>query len=380
MRKYFLIAISLLMCCSCVDEFEADLPVSETNILCIEGTIRSDTRCTFHVSHTVPLDTLVLSQAGLMVIDAQLEVNGSDGQSWPGMMTGPGSYEVNVGSLSPDATYWLEVSWRDNTYTSVAQVPLPTPAIEGLSWDLTSDKQKVNIMVTPQAAGSQEAQFFRWTYDECWEIHTPLISNYEYLPLSDSIAPIQQQLNVGWVSHTGSNPIYGSNRNYGNGQIRNLRIYQADPNDDRFNHRYRTSVTQLAISREEYEYWDLSARLSDEMGGLFTPQPSSLPTNIVCQTADLPVIGFVGVSLNATTAQLYINSKDVNHHDLRAIDILDSETSKRTPWIDLWNRGWRVYEYFPEFDPPVTWVARWCIDCTDPVWGATLVRPDDWED
>ena len=34
------------------------------------------------------------------------------------------------------------------------------------------------------------------------------------------------------------------------------------------------------------------------MGGLFIPQPSELPTNIICNNSDKNVVGYVGVSMN----------------------------------------------------------------------------------
>ena len=52
------------------------------------------------------------------------------------------------------------------------------------------------------------------------------------------------------------------------------------------------------ISRGEYEYYQEKIKLNEEMGGLFIPQPSELPTNITCNNSDKNVVGYVGVSMN----------------------------------------------------------------------------------
>ena len=234
-------------------------------------------------------------------------------------------------------------------------------------------------MVTP-APTSAEKQYYRWNYEETWEVHTPLTAFYEYDPETNDIIPVKTLLNTGWAQHYNHSHIFGNNENYQSGQMRNFVIYNVDKDDNRFNYRYYTRVHQTAISREEFEYERLSSQLSNEMGGLFTPQPSALPTNIHCQTADVHAIGYVGVSLNSTSAYIYVTRRDVGHVEKRRVEIADEETVSKSTWKELWQREWRVYEYRPEFDPPVSWASRWCVDCTSPYWGASLVRPSFWED
>ncbi len=375
---YIYSTLALWLCCSCIDEFEADIPDSDAVVLCVEGTIRSNADCAFFLSHSIPLhpdddDPLASDFA---VYGATIAVAGSNGERWKAP---DGSHVVSVGTLDPASQYWLEVTWQGNTYTSTPLQPLPTPDIGQLSWGMAVDGQHVSIMVTPAAAAA-DRQYFRWEYEETWEVHTPLRAVFDYNPATDAIVPAATILSVGWASSYSHPSIYGTNENYQSGQIRNLVLYNTDKDENRFNHRYYTRVTQTAISREEYEYERLSTQLSDEMGGLFTPQPSALPTNIRCQTADVRAIGYVGVSLNSSSAHLYINREEVGHREKRSPVIAETEFVNGHTWNELWTLGWRVYEYHPEFAPPVTWASRWCVDCTAPYWGASLIRPAFWED
>ena len=67
---------------------------------------------------------------------------------------------------------------------------------------------------------------------------------------------------------------------------------------------------QRAISKAEYEYELARRQAGSEMGGLFTPLPSALPTNIHCLTSSKHVIGFVGCSLNVSEYRFFLYAKD----------------------------------------------------------------------
>ena len=69
-------------------------------------------------------------------------------------------------------------------------------------------------------------------------------------------------------------------------------------------------MSQRAISKAEYEYELARRQASSEMGGLFTPLPSALPSNIHCLTSRKPVIGFIGCTLNVAKYRFFLNSYD----------------------------------------------------------------------
>ena len=73
---------------------------------------------------------------------------------------------------------------------------------------------------------------------------------------------------------------------------------------------HSVTVHQRAITKAEYEYELARRQASSEMGGLFTPQPSSLPTNIRCLTSRKHVIGYVGCSLNTSDYRFFLDAKD----------------------------------------------------------------------
>ena len=51
-------------------------------------------------------------------------------------------------------------------------------------------------------------------------------------------------------------------------------------NEDRFTVLYSIQVQQRALSKEGYEYYLNVQQQNEEMGGIFTPQPSEIQGNI----------------------------------------------------------------------------------------------------
>ena len=82
--------------------------------------------------------------------------------------------------------------------------------------------------------------------------------------------------------------------------------------DERVSWYYCFDLTQRAISKAEYEYEMACRQAGWEMGGLFTPQPSSFPTNIRCTTSSKRVVGYVGCSLNTAYKRLYIDGTTIS--------------------------------------------------------------------
>ena len=117
--------------------------------------------------------------------------------------------------------------------------------------------------------------------------------------------------------------------NYKGQHIERLKLYDLDNGNERMLYMYSGLVHQRAISKAEYEYELARRQAGSEMGGLFTPLPSALPTNIHCLTSDKHVIGFVGSSLNTGDYRFFLDAKDFS---IERIQYEDARV-----WIDNCN-------------------------------------------
>lgn len=364
---------------SCVDTYDV-IPAGYVDpMLVVDGNIYSGQPCTFTLMHTVSLDASV-SESLKGVEKATLTVCGSTGERFEAIDLHDGRYQVEVGTLSSDATYWLEISAPGyGFFTSEPMSPLYAPEIVEFTFQSPSGDGPVDFYVTTSdmTKGERERSFLLWRYEECYIVNAPLKAIWYYDPVEDVILPIPQLLNHGWRETSPTDRFIASNEDFDCGAIRNYCVYQRSNQDYRFMERYRTCLYQESISEQEYEYRHLLATQSSEMGGLFTPMPTELPSNVHGKHGE-KAVGFVGVRGSVTQKELYVNRREVGYHFIPRIETVTNE--KHTNRY-MYNHGLRVAIYLPDMgEQSLEWAARWVVDVTDPYWGASLEKPDYWED
>lgn len=387
---YLQLMLGALCCTSCIEEYN-ELPSGQAEpMVVIDGQIVSDRECTFSLFWSAPLGTESLN-AFQPIRHASVVVEGTDGQRFVGHEgQNPGHYTVPVGELSADQEYFVQIALDSvGTFQSQPMRPIDTPDIAEFSYEQPRQDRQIDFMIS--TADPQSPTCFLWEYDETWEIYTPSTAYWYYWykqvegpdPLHPAyegeFRPIEPTnlTNHGWCTFTGMESVFASNEDYGNGAISKLCLFQRHPNDNRFQHRYLARVRQMAISQQEYEYRRLVATQSTEMGGLFTPMPSELPSNITSQQGRARAIGFIGVRGKVCETGIYVHRDDVGHRDLYRVELVpDSLVQEPVPMLKL---GYRVIDYDP-YSGVAHWGERWIIDCTDAFWSASLRRPDYWRD
>ena len=306
---YYLLALSLFILSGCIEEFEADIPEADSSLLVVEGTICSGKMNTFILSRTQPVNS---SYTPRMVVGAKVSVRGSDGSEYRAEEAG-GYYACWIESLNPDAEYSLHIETDGEVYESEPQKPLRTENIAEVHGVQDTPDSDIDILITPDAPfESGHANYYSWTYDETWEVQSDYTTSVFYdIELMDAVIKPNQFPWRGWKDAASSAIMVGGSANYEGQHIQNLKLYDIGHHlDERMYHRYTSLVHQRAITKAEYEYELARRQAGLEMGGLFTPQPSALPTNIHCLTANRHVIGFVGCSMNTSEYRFFLDASD----------------------------------------------------------------------
>ena len=306
---YYLLALSLFILSGCIEEFEADIPEEDSSLLVVEGTICSGEMNTFILSRTQPVNS---SYAPQVVVGAKVSVRGSDGSEYKAEES-DGSYACWIESLNPDAEYSLHIETDGEVYESEPQKPLRTESIAEVHGVQDTPDSDIDILITPDAPfESGHANYYSWTYDETWEVQSDYTTSVFYdIELMDAVIKPNQFPWRGWKDAASSAIMVGGSANYEGQHIQNLKLYDIGHHlDERMYHRYTSLVHQRAITKAEYEYELARRQAGLEMGGLFTPQPSALPTNIHCLTANRHVIGFVGCSMNTSEYRFFLDASD----------------------------------------------------------------------
>jgi hypothetical protein len=173
-------------------------------------------------------------------------------------------------------------------------------------------ESQIDVLVTPEAPfEANKTNYYSWSYTETWEVHPDYIT-YVYFDIEkrqkvDSIGIFPER---GWRNGIGSSNQVEVSTHYDGHHIQRLKLYDIDNSDERLYYKYSGLVQQRAISKDEYEYELALRQASSEMGGLFTPLPSALPSNIHCLTAHKSVIGFIGCTMNTARYRFFFDPRD----------------------------------------------------------------------
>ena len=296
----------------CIEEYEADIPSEDSNLLVVEGTICSDAWNKFILSRT---HSVTSSDKPLMVAGAVVSVRGNDGSEYRLEET-DGCYTCRIDALAPDVAYYLHIETDGEVYESEPQKPLRTEKIAEVMGIQDTPESDIDVLITPETPfDSGKASYYSWTYDETWEVHSDYKTTVYYD--KESKGPVIDAYQFpwcGWKDATSSSIMVGASSNYEGQHIQRLKLYDIQSNDERMYVRYSGLIHQRAISKAEYEYELARRQAGSEMGGLFTPQPSALPTNIRCLTSGKHVIGFVGCALNTSEYRFFLDALDYEIH------------------------------------------------------------------
>jgi len=300
--------VGICMLSGCIEEFEAEIPTEDSDLLVVEGTICSGEMNMFILSRAQPVKS---SNTPQMVMGARVSVRGSDGSENIAQPIN-GYYSTWIGSLDPDVEYYLHIETDGDIYETEPQKPLRTEKIADVRGVQNTPESNIDVLVTPDAPfETDKTHYYLWTCDETWEVHADYRTSVYFD--TETLEPVIDAFQFpwrGWKNATSSTIMVGASLNYEEQHIRRLKMYDIDRGDERMFHRYSGLVHQRAISKAEYEYELARRQAYSEMGGLFTPQPSALPTNIRCLTSNKHVIGFVGCSLNTSEYRFFLNPID----------------------------------------------------------------------
>ena len=377
---YYVLCLMVGVCTlsGCIEEYEADISSEDSDLLVVKGTICSSRLNKFILSRTQAVNPSDLPR---MAMGAKVSVRGSDGSEYMTQAT-YGYYACWIDSLVPDVKYYLHIEFDGEVYESEPQKPLRTERIADVRGVQNTPESNIDVLVTPDVPFEPDkANYYSWTYDETWEVHPdyPTIIYYD----TNIMEPVYQPglyPERGWKDATGSTIMVGASLNYEGQHIRRLKMYDIDRSNERIYHRYSGLVHQRAISKAEYEYEIARRQAGSEMGGLFTPLPSALPTNIHCLTSNKRVIGFVGCSLNTTEYRFFLDAKDFSIRHLNKDTRIWVENPTGDDCCQLVKRGLYLCDWIDEREMGGGLRTAWVhIEKLDVRYkGAYIEEPDFW--
>jgi hypothetical protein len=290
-RYLVLAGIIILLIANCTKPYTPKAITNAPNYLVVEGIINTGANdsTVIKLSRTIPLSAGVGTnpETGAAVV-----IQDESGQSYNLNETSPGIYMSDGLNLDNSHKYRLSVNTSDGKkYASDYVTPAQTPPIDSIGFTIKSN----GIQIYANAHNSQNnTRYYRWDYNETWEYHAKYFSSY----YSDGTKMAQRDASnfiyQCWDSGISNDIILGSSAKLTQDVIYQNPITFIAFSSEKIEMRYTILLKQYALTADGYNYFEQLRKNTEELGGIFDPQPSQLTGNVHCVSdPTLPAIGYV---------------------------------------------------------------------------------------
>lgn len=385
-KNLVLTAVAGLCIAACVYPFEIDSE-TEGGQMVIEGSLYAGEISKISVSYTIPLGQSVESTPHP---ESKVWVEDNNGQVYNGQSnTEEQCYDVDLTKVKDEDNLRLHVVNKETGREYVTNwLDIHKLAfIDSLSYSKDTIKNKLNIELSMHCNGES---WYRWSYDEDWQYHSPFYSYYKYEPPVKNTAtwnngkgvcverPYEEHIYYCYDHNPSSEIMVFSTETQSEDRFVDLEFHKIDRTDLKISYIYRIEVHLEAISKDAYDYWSNIKTNSDYNGNLFTPNPSEMTGNIRCvnDTTEF-VFGYISAARRASKHMYFSNIQEHFHIAERVPADMYGDISSEDWYEYHKERGWiPLYIPNPMDENTLTWASKRCVDCRTR--GGVTKRPDWW--
>lgn len=310
--------------------------------------------------------------------------NGRAVDDWLSSLITLDKFEIDTRELPLDGRYRLCVSVPDRgEYRSAFKPVAVSPEIDSISFSFTEDGKGVQFEVTTHN-NAEGPLYCRWSFQEDWESNSGLVprlgayrdqetNKIKFVELSEE--EIQQRTRC--FSKGSSKDIYiAGTEKLSQNIIHRERLNTVAGTDRRISSLYAITITQTALDKEAYKYWEGVKASISGTGGLFAPMPNEVRGNIVCDTyPDETVLGYINVS-TATWKRRMVEANEIQLYRRTCFETAYPDSV----WMELFLSGMIPVRYGEDDrgnikKNEVYWSTAECADCRT---FSNSTRPDFW--
>jgi hypothetical protein len=297
-------------------------------------------------------------------------VESSQGGIYAGTVTqevnNPPCFLIDTRTLSFDEQYKLCVVLANGrAYESDFLTPFHTPDIHAIEYVVNGAQTAVEFAVTTYG-NSNASPYYKWNYTEDWEIVSKYRSRVYYdRTLNTQLAyTTDSPVYYCWGHSTSSSILIARTDHLADNIVHQMNLKTITNRDYKIGALYSMELSQMSISKEAYNYWAALQRNTDEIGGIFAPQPNDLYGNIRCVSdKGVRTIGYISAGTRSVK-RIFVEEKDMGIYLPPSCDFLDM-TEFTIPPTDrsLYDWGYQIVSEIVN-DSRRSWVRKSCVDCT----------------
>ncbi|WGH75726.1 DUF4249 domain-containing protein [Tenacibaculum tangerinum] len=389
----------LVFITSCVEPFSPST-ISYENLLVVDGKITNEQKKhQIKLSRTYRIDTTGYFPER----NANLYITTNLNTKYQFSEIEEGIYEsIESFSAKRNETYTLHIETKNGeVFTSNEETLTSESFINNLIADVevnNTGDEVVTIKVS-SASPNNDAQFYKFEYEETYKIVAPYYSNYYLEPYDYSLSggsykvrklirPVNKR--VCYKTQYSNGIILTETTGLDEDRIENFPVRSFQTNDFMISYRYSILIKQFIQSYDAHNYYEILKKFSNSDNVFSENQVGFLSGNIKSiSDPDEKVIGYFEVN-SVSEKRIFINREDIRSTYISFPDECYTfaptfyDISGARPLLDALLNG---YIYFdennnPNPDPltpegPYVVVKEICGDCT--VLGS-IVKPDFWID
>jgi hypothetical protein len=280
----------------CTDPYLPSVIARPPRLLVVDGFINSRGPTTVLLSRA---DALAAPGAPAPETKARVLVEEENGPAVL-LAEGPaGTYAAPARTLNPAKKYRLRLTTAaGQEFATAYQAVVTTPPFDRFGWRAEPDGLKIFLAAHDPANATH---FYRWQYEETWESIPIIIPSLEWrqppATTREGLYPISVRFpRICWGNEKSSDIKLVNTSRLTQDVVSDYVVRTLPTTSARLRDRYSILVTQAAQSEEEFHYWELLKKNTENIGTLFDPQPVQLTGNVRCLTDPAVLaLGFVGV-------------------------------------------------------------------------------------
>ncbi len=224
-----------------------------------------------------------------------------------------------------------------------------------------------------------KSRYYLWTYDELWQYRAYYYTNLKWVDGAVVTQTAEDNITHCWDDNQSSKILIGSSVRLSEDVIHALPIHYIPKGDARISVLYSIDVRQSAISEATYNFYKDLRKTTEELGGLFDPQPGRVLGNIKSTTnPDEAVLGIFNAG-TVSKKRLFINFAELPrsfqvpqpgecYSDTIPVGDIERFDANHYNIVGTVTLGIEITDY--------TFASKFCTDCR--VTGGTNVKPEFW--
>jgi len=290
---------------SCVENFEMPVTGDKVRFLVVDGFLNTGNG---NVNVNVLRASMISESGSAFEADATVVLEDPAGNSYLLAELGSGKYQGSTPAVEAGLQYRLYIKTEDGKeYRSAFITVKSTPEIKEVSWKALTDGTQITLD-TEDATHS--TRYYQWVLEETWEYHSRYSSYCSLAVSPDTIIAIPrspaEMIDVCYRTQPSTRIFTATTTGLTQDQINDYELVFLPKGTEKLGYLYSILVRQYSISKETYEYLEKLKKTSQDLGGLYSPQPSNVTGNLynVADPSEV-VLGYFNAGA-ATEKRLFI--------------------------------------------------------------------------